>query len=110
MQEKEYYNEINNIIEGLEVNTKVRRVLEENEKVKAYWNIGRILVEVQEGNKQVKYGTNLIKKWSINFNELYGKNYDYASLVRYRKFYTCFPKMATLCNVNNLRIKNYVSY
>lgn len=96
MKEKEYYDEINSIIETLEINNCVRKIKEENEKVKAYWEIGRLIVEAQGGNKNAKYGINLIKEWSNIFNKLYGRNYDYASLARYRKFYTCFPKMATL--------------
>lgn len=95
MKEKEYYNEISNIIENIEVNSKVRQLQDNSEKLQAYWNIGRLIVEAQ-GASRAKYGDEIIKKWAMNFKYKYGKNYDYSSLARYRKFYNCFPKMATV--------------
>ncbi len=64
MKSNKYYNEINNIIETLEINNKVRRIREENEKVKAYWEIGKIIVEAQNGKERAGYGDNLIKNWA----------------------------------------------
>ena len=50
MRENKYYIEIENYIKRNEVNKK-SRVLEENHDIlKNYWEIGKILVEVQGGN------------------------------------------------------------
>ena len=49
MQEQKYYNEIENYIKRNEVN-KRRRLLEENyDTLNNYWNIGKLIVEAQEG-------------------------------------------------------------
>ena len=97
MQEKEYYNEINNIIEGLEVNTKVRRVLEENyDTLNNFWEIGRLLVEAQGGKDNNKRGNELIKKWSIEFTKNYGNNYSHRELYKMRQFYLDFPILPTM--------------
>lgn len=91
-----YYSEIENIIKRNEVNKVIRRIEENNDTLENYWNIGRLIVEAQGGEKQAKYGNELIKKWSVKFTEKYGKGYDYTSLSRYRKLYLAFPIVATL--------------
>ncbi len=91
-----YYQEIEQYIKRNEVN-KVARKLEENQDILTnYWNIGRLIVEAQGGEKRAKYGNELIKKWSREFTEKYGKGYDYTNMSRYRKFYLTFPKIAAV--------------
>lgn len=91
-----YYNEVENYIKKCEVNKKARRYEEENEKVKTYWHIGRLIVEAQGGEKRAKYGNNLIKEWSVKLTAKYGNGYNISSLKRFRKFYLTFEKGATL--------------
>lgn len=58
MIEQEYFNEIESYIKRNEIN-KRRRVLEENyDTLNNYWNIGKLLVEVQGGKEKAKYGVN----------------------------------------------------
>ncbi len=110
MYEEKYYTEIESYIKKNEIN-KRRRVLEENyDTLNNFWEIGRLLVEAQGGKDNNKRGNELIKKWSIKYTKNYGIGYSYANMARFRQFYLVFPKFATVCNVNNLRIKNYVSY
>lgn len=91
MKEKDYYIEIEHIIKKQEINIR-RRILEENnDTLMNYWNIGRLLVEAQGGEARAKYGNGLIKKWSIQYTEKYGKGYDYTNLSRFRKLYLAFP-------------------
>ena len=91
-----YYSEIEVYIKKNEVSKKAR-VLEENQStLENYWNIGRLLVEAQGGSERAKYGNGLIKEWSIKYTEKYGKGYDATNLKRFRKFFLCFPKGATL--------------
>lgn len=90
MKEYEYYIEIENYIKKNEINKK-RRILEENyDTLNNYWNIGKLLVEAQGGEKRAKYGNKLIKKWSEEFTKNYGKGYDYTNLSRFRQFYLSF--------------------
>lgn len=96
MNEKKYYNEITNIIEAIEVNERVRKLQDNSEKLKAYWEIGRLLVDAQGGKKYAKYGNGLIKKWSVEYTKNYGKGYDATTLRKFREFFLLFPKCATL--------------
>lgn len=91
-----YYNEIKDVIERLEVNNKLRERKDNSDKVKAYWEIGRQIVEAQGGQEKAKYGNELIKKWSIEFTKKYGKGYDATNLRKFRQFYMAFPKRAAL--------------
>ena len=45
---------------------------------------------------RAKYGSVLIKEWSIKLTKLYGNGYDYTNLSRFRQFYIFFPKLATV--------------
>ena len=55
-----------------------------------YWNIGKLIVEAQGGEKRAKYGDNLINEWGKKLSGKYGKNYDTRSLRRFRTFYNNF--------------------
>ncbi len=94
--EKNYYNEIESFIKKNEINKK-RRVLEENyDTLNNFWNIGKLLVEAQGGEKRAKYGNELIKKWSLEYTKNYGKGYDATNLRRFRQFYLEFSKCGPL--------------
>lgn len=105
MNEKDYYNKINNIVEELEINTKIREIKTNQEKVLAYWNIGKLIVEAQGGKERAKYGDELIKKWSIKFCTTYGNNYSERLFRRIRQFYILFPKWSALRTVSWTHIK-----
>ncbi len=97
LKEKEYYNEITNIIESVEINSRVRQLQDNGEKLQAYWNIGRLIVEAQ-GGKRASYGDDLIKKWSYMLSSKYGNKYGKTNLKNMRQFYVLFPKSRTLCD------------
>jgi len=97
LKEKEYYNEITNIIESVEINSSVRQLQDNGEKLQAYWNIGRLIVEAQ-GGKRASYGNDLIKKWSYMLSSKYGNKYGKTNLKNMRQFYVLFPKSRTLCD------------
>ncbi len=67
-----YYNEIKNLIEKKEINTKLRNLQENNDTLRTYFEIGKLLVKVQGGEKRAKYGDNLIKNWSLKLSKKYG--------------------------------------
>ncbi len=102
-----YFNEIKNIIEEKEVNDRVRYLESNKEVVKTYFEIGRLLIEAQGGEKRAKYGDNLIKEWSVKLSKEYGNNYSYRNLNYMRKFYMYFKKVNTLCSQSNLSWSHY---
>ena len=93
-----YYLEIKELIENYEINHRVRTLQDNSEKLLMNWNIGRLLVEAQGGNKRAKYGDDLIKKWSQKLSKLYGANYSYTNLKNMRQFYKLYPISHTLCD------------
>ena len=103
----DYFNEIKQLIEKVEVNEKVRRLESNNEKVITYYEIGKLLYEAQGGSKRAKYGDELIKNWSKEFVNQYGKGYDNKNLWRMRQFYICFMNVATVWRQFNLSWSHY---
>ncbi len=67
-----YYEEIENIIKKIEVSAKARIYIESNERLLGYWSIGKLLIEVQGGQKKAKYGNKLIKEWSNKLTSSFG--------------------------------------
>ena len=91
-----YYEQVENLIKNNEVNKKVRALQDNSETLYTYWNIGRLIVEAQGGEKRAKYGDGLIKEWGGKLSKEYGKLYDQRSLRRARTFYIQFPKWVTV--------------
>lgn len=89
MKENSYYNEIKNVIETLESNNELRSRKNNNDKLKAYWEIGNILVTISNEKE-------FTKKSAIQFEELYGKNYSYTNLMRFKQFYLEFKNFAAV--------------
>ena len=119
MKEKNYYNEIKNIIETYEVNHRVRALQDNSEKLQMNWHIGRLLVEAQGGLNRAKYGDGLIKQWSIDFMRDYGKHYNVRELRRMRQFYLLFSiwsavpteiSWSHIIEILSLKNKNEMNY
>ena len=55
-----YYNEVENLIKKNEINKGVRALQDNSETLFTYWNIGKLIVEAQGGEKRAKYGNGLI--------------------------------------------------
>lgn len=65
--------------------------------VKAYWNIGRIIVvEEQQGERKAEYGAKLISEVSVRLSKDFGKGFDERNLFFMRQFYLSFPKLNAL--------------
>ena len=91
-----YYEQVENLIKNNEVNKKVRTLQDNSETLYTYWNVGRLIVEAQGGEKRAKYGDGLIKEWGKKLSEKYGRGYDYTNLSRMRLFYIEFPIIGSL--------------
>ena len=91
-----YYNEVENLIKKNEINKGVRALQDNSDTLYTYWNIGRLIVDAQGGEKRAKYGDGLIKEWGCKLSEKYGKRYDARTLERARSLYLQFPISGSL--------------
>ena len=57
-----YYKQVESLIKNNEINKKVRALQDNSETLLTYWNIGKLIVEAQGGEKRAKYGDGLIKE------------------------------------------------
>ena len=88
-----YLNNIKELIEKDIVLKKKHRLIENNSTLLTYYEIGRLIVEAQGGDKRAKYGNGLIKEWSLALTKEYGKGYDYTNLSRMRMLYLTFENV-----------------
>ena len=66
------------------------------EMLKLYWNIGKIIMEIQQGNERATYGETVLEKLSEKLTNEFGKGFSKRNLERMRKFYICFPIATTV--------------
>ena len=91
-EEQKYFQEVEKIIVKNEVDKKVTAYGSNYKDLMAKWNIGKILVEAQGGEKRAKYGDALIKRWSTKFTLKYGNGYSVRNMKYMRQFYLIFQK------------------
>ena len=91
-----YLNNIKELIESNIVLKKKHKLIENNFTLNTYFEIGKLIVEAQGGKERAKYGNGLIKKWSNELTNLYGKGYDYTNLSRMRQLYLTFEKLGAV--------------
>ena len=86
-----YFKNIEELIVENEANKKANALRDNSSTLLTYWNIGKLIVEAQGGEKRAKYGDNLISEWGKKLSGKYGKGYDKSNLTRMRLLYTSFP-------------------
>lgn len=59
--------------------------------VEAYWEIGRSIVEEQDGKERAEYGEALLQGLAARLTEDFGKGFDTRNLRFMRQFYLAFP-------------------
>ncbi|MFA6408718.1 MAG: DUF1016 N-terminal domain-containing protein [Gammaproteobacteria bacterium] len=65
------------------------------EQVKAYWLIGRDIVEEeQRGRKKAKYGIFLLQEISSRLSKEFGRGFSVDTLERARKFYLLYSRIS----------------
>ena len=64
--------------------------------VEAYWQIGKSIVEEQNGEERAEYGTGLLKELSNQMTQDFGKGFTVANLKNMRQFYLTFPNSYAL--------------
>lgn len=66
------------------------------EMLNLYWNIGKIIMEIQGGNERASYGKNVLKILSKKLTDEFGKGFSVDNLEKMRKFYKIFQNSETL--------------
>lgn len=63
----------------------------QNQMVFTYWQIGKMIVEKQNGEPRAEFGAGLIKELSLQMTNDFGSGYNERSLRNMRQFYLLFP-------------------
>ena len=87
-----YYNEIKETLIKNEVYKRIKDYSKNKSDLNAYFEVGRLIVEAQGGEKRAKYGNKLIKEYSDKLTKELGKGYKTSSLKNMRQFYLLFRK------------------
>ena len=87
-----YYNEIKETLIKNEVYKRIKDYSKNKSDLNAYFEVGRLIVEAQGGEKRAKYGNKLIKEYSDKLTKELGKGYKTSNLKNMRQFYLLFRK------------------
>ena len=105
--EKDYKKELIKLVEKTEIDKGYHDYFKNKDLVNNYFEIGRLLIEAQGGEEHDTYGNKLIKTWSVELTEKYGKGYDASNLRRFRQFYSEFKMCGPLGHIltwTNIRL------
>ena len=91
-----YYDEIKETLIKNEIYKKVKDYSKNKSDLNAYFEVGRLIVEAQGGEKRAKYGNKLIKEYSEKLTKELGKGYKVSNLKNMRQIYLKFRKRQTL--------------
>ncbi|MCM1031779.1 MAG: PDDEXK nuclease domain-containing protein [Oscillibacter sp.] len=96
---KKYYEDLYADIKRVLTSARTTAVVAVNSAmVKAYWTVGRLIVDAQGGEHKAAYGDNLLNDLSIRLTSEFGKGFDASNLRRMRQFYLSFPICDTVCH------------
>lgn len=83
----DYYNEIKNELIDNELTKKVKDYSKNKSDLFHYYNVGKLLIDAQGGEKNAKYGNKLIKEYSKKLTYELGKGYSWRNLYNMRLYY-----------------------
>lgn len=66
------------------------------EMLNLYWNIGKTIMEIQQGNERATYGDEVLEKLSQRLTSEFGKGFSARNLRTMRKFYITYPIWKTV--------------
>jgi len=93
-------SEINNIsdnIKNLVISSRNKVYSAVNtEMLSLYWNIGKAIMEIQQGDERASYGDAVLDRLSQKLTDEFGKGFSKRNLERMRKFYIYFPIATTV--------------
>lgn len=87
------YNDIKSLVE--ESRNRVYKTVN-TEMINLYWNIGKMIVDMQGGNEKAKYKDYITQELSVRLTNNFGKGFSKRNLERMRKFYLYYPIATTL--------------
>lgn len=94
--EKEF-NEVFDNIKELVINSRNKVYTTVNtEMLNLYWNIGKIIMEIQQGDERAPYGDAVLEKLSFKLTKEFGKGFSSRNLRTMRKFYLKYPIWKTV--------------
>ena len=102
-----YYNEIKNKLIDNEVYKQVKDYSKNKNDLSTYYEVGRLLIEAQGGEKRAKYGDNMIKEYSIKLQKEVNKAYNVRTLRWMRQFYLLFKDEIRSPLATNLTWSHY---
>ena len=76
------------------------------EMLNLYWNIGKAIMEIQQGDERASYGETVLEKLSQKLTNEFGKGFSIINLRRMRKFYIYFPIATTV--LSKLILSHYL--
>ena len=86
-------------IKNLVINSRNRVYAAVNtEMLNLYWNIGKVIMEIQQGDERASYGESVLEKLSEKLTNEFGEGFSIINLRRMRKFYNLFPIRSSLMN------------
>ena len=83
----DFYTKIKNELVNNEIYKRVKDYSKNRSDLETYYNVGKLLVEAQGGEKRAKYGDGLIKEYSKRLTNELGKGYTTTNLKYMRQFY-----------------------
>ena len=93
-------NEINDMFDNIKeliINSRNRVYQTVNtEMLGLYWNIGKAIMQIQQGDERAPYGETVLEKLSQKLTDEFGKGFSKRNLERMRKFYIYFPIATTV--------------
>ncbi len=66
------------------------------EMLELYWNIGKVIMDIQSGDERASYGNEVLGKLSDKLSLEFGKGFSARNLRTMRKFYNTFPIWKTV--------------
>lgn len=66
------------------------------EMLKLYWNIGKIIMQIQQGETRASYGDTILDTLSQKLTKEFGKGFSARNLRTMRKFYNYYPIWQTV--------------
>jgi predicted nuclease of restriction endonuclease-like (RecB) superfamily len=91
--ETELYHGIRDLL--LTARNKARQAINDT-MVQAYWQIGRLIVEDEQGGeKRAEYGKQVLAELAKRLSAEFGEGFSAQSLWNYRQFYSEFPILST---------------
>lgn len=89
------FNDIKNLV--MNSRNKVYSVVN-IEMLNLYWNIGKIIMEIQQGDERASYGEAVLERLSKKLTDEFGKGFSIINLRRMRKFYCLFSIRSSVLN------------